>query len=69
MPMKKYVAFNVVGRVKFYLKNNSKWETDYLNLKIFLEDEVSGYFNNRKKKIELKTRYSLMNVEEYKPNF
>jgi hypothetical protein len=67
--MKKYVAFNVVGRVKFYLKNNSKWETDYLNLKIFLEDEVSGYFNNRKKKIELKTRYSLMNVEEYKPNF
>lgn len=65
---KKYVAVSSIKGLKFYLKNNSAWESDYNNVKIFLEDEVSEYFNNKKKKYELKTRFSLYSVEEFKIN-
>lgn len=64
--MKKYVAFNVVNCTKFYLKNNSSWGVDYKNLRIYLEDEVDYYFDKKKKRSILKTRYSLIQVEEYK---
>lgn len=62
--MKKYVVFNIVNNTKFYLKNNSNWETSYDNLRIYLEDEVSEYIDKNKKKIVLRTKYSLMEVEE-----
>lgn len=62
--MKKYAVFNIVNNTKFYLKNNSNWETSYDNLRIYLEDEVSEYIDKNKKKIVLRTKYSLMEVEE-----
>jgi len=62
--MKKYVVFNIVNNTKFYLKNNFNWETSYDNLRIHLEDEVAEYIDKNKKKIVLRTRYSLMEVEE-----
>jgi hypothetical protein len=63
--MKKYIAFNIVNKIKFYLKNNGQWEESYDNLKIYLEDEVGNYIDKRKKKLVLKTKYSLLNVELY----
>lgn len=62
--MKKYVCFNIVNNTKFYLKNNLEWEISYDNLKIWLEDEVAKYIDKNKKKIVLRTKYSLMEVEE-----
>jgi len=64
--MRKYVVFNIVNHTKFYLKNNSAWEQDYKNVRIYLEDEVDYYFDKKKKRGVLKTRYSLIEVEEYK---
>jgi hypothetical protein len=63
--MKKYVVFNIVNNTKFYLKNNFNWETSYDNLRIHLEDEVAEYIDKKKKKIVLRTKYSLMEVEEF----
>ena len=63
--MKKYVAFNIVNKIKFYLKNNGKWEESYDNLRIYLEYEVGNYLDKRKRKLVLKTKYSLLNVELY----
>lgn len=63
--MKKYIAFNIVNKIKFYLKNNGQWEESYDNLKIYLEDEVGNYLDKRKRKLVLKTKYSLLNVELY----
>lgn len=63
--MKKYVVYNIVNKIKFYLKNNGDWEQSYENLRIYLEDEVALYFDKKSKKSRLKTKYSLMTVEEF----
>ena len=63
--MKKYVVYNIVNKIKFYLKHNGQWEQSYENLRIYLEDEVAMYFDKKSKKSTLKTKYSLMTVEEF----
>lgn len=63
--MKKYVAISIVNKIKFYLKNNGKWEKSYDNLRIYLDDQVGKYFDKRKKTYVLKTNFSLNEVEEF----
>ena len=65
--MKKYIAFNIVNKVKFYRTNKNEWSSIKENLKIFLEDETEDFFNKRKRKYEKRTRYSQLSVEEFSP--
>ena len=43
--MKKYIAFNIVNKVKFYRTNKNEWSSTKENLKIFLEYETEDFFN------------------------
>ena len=63
--MKKYIAFNIVNKVKFYRTNKNEWSSTKENLKIFLEDETEDFFNKRKRKYEKRTIYSQILVEEF----
>ena len=63
--MKKYIAFNIVNKVKFYRTNKNEWSSTKENLKIFLEYETEDFFNNRKRKYEKRTIYSQILVEEF----
>ena len=63
--MKKYIAFNIVNKVKFYRTNKNEWSSTKENLKIFLEYETEDFFNKRKRKYEKRTIYSQILVEEF----
>lgn len=62
--MKKYIAYNIVNKIKFYLKQNGEFENSYDNLRVFLEDEIGRYFDNKKRTYVLKTNFSQLYVEE-----
>ncbi len=61
---KDYIAFRVVGKIKFYFDINSEWNSNIENAMVFKNSEVGEFFNPNKKEYVLKTKKHLLTVEE-----